>query len=124
MRNSRASRTTMKWQTLAYSKEKGEGRGELQRNQQPAITSMFLKHLTLNNMHGDRHFQLGNNSLEHYKNVVPRRPLSSPSCHLCMEQATLVLSPIISKFISYQNCASPALHVCLPLRILTLPRNE
>lgn len=62
----------------------------------------------------DRHFQLGNNSLEHYKNVVPRRPLASPSCHLCTEQATLVLSPIISKFISHQNCASPALHVPAP----------
>ncbi|KAJ6946512.1 hypothetical protein NC651_001289 [Populus alba x Populus x berolinensis] len=67
-------------------------KGELQRNQQPAITSMFLKHLTLNNMHGDRHFQLGNNSLEHYKKrrppPAPRNPFVS-SVHGASNNCTL-----------------------------------
>ncbi|KAJ6714638.1 hypothetical protein OIU85_026169 [Salix viminalis] len=94
----------------ANSKEKGVGR-ELRGNQQPAITSMFLKHLTMNSVFPMEitNFQQGNNSLE----PLEIRPRPAPHISLMPPSNTCTLPyhfkiHILSKLcLTSTTCACP-----------------
>jgi hypothetical protein len=122
MRNSRASRTTMKWQTLARL-FKGEGGGSRRLAKKPPTCNHIHVSQALNNMD-----QIATSSWEttHWSTIRTSSP-AGPS-HLlhviCARSKQHLYSPL-----SFQNLYRikivPHQHyMCLPLRIITLSRQE